>query len=158
MTIYNLGCFLLKTGSITASPIGCVIMFIRTAFRVCYIHIVAEITHLFSGRHTFFFCWYMHPCTSNQDYTKVNVIFSVILEKPIRIPRSLSVKAASILKGFLNKVSLTLVLLNCLYCILTLVLLNCLYCIFRHLKLELLTQFPASNDEKYLYFLKIDIF
>ena len=28
----------------------------------------------------------------------------VILEKPIRIPRSLSVKAASILKGFLNKV------------------------------------------------------
>ena len=23
--------------------------------------------------------------------------------------------------------------------------------IFRHLKLELLTQFPASNDEKYLY-------
>ena len=23
---------------------------------------------------------------------------------------------------------------------------------FRHLKLELLTQFPASNDEKYLYF------
>lgn len=30
--------------------------------------------------------------------------FSVILEKTIRIPRSLSVKAASILKGFLNKV------------------------------------------------------
>ena len=29
----------------------------------------------------------------------------VILEKPIRIPRSLSVKAASVLKGFLNKVS-----------------------------------------------------
>ncbi|XP_016146999.1 protein kinase C zeta type [Sinocyclocheilus grahami] len=28
---------------------------------------------------------------------------SVILEKPIRIPRSLSVKAASVLKGFLNK-------------------------------------------------------
>ena len=28
---------------------------------------------------------------------------SVILEKTIRIPRSLSVKAASILKGFLNK-------------------------------------------------------
>jgi atypical protein kinase C iota type len=28
----------------------------------------------------------------------------VILEKSIRIPRSLSVKAASILKGFLNKV------------------------------------------------------
>ena len=27
----------------------------------------------------------------------------VILEKTIRIPRSLSVKAASILKGFLNK-------------------------------------------------------
>lgn len=29
--------------------------------------------------------------------------FSVILEKTIRIPRSLSVKAASVLKGFLNK-------------------------------------------------------
>lgn len=27
----------------------------------------------------------------------------VILEKPIRIPRSLSVKASSVLKGFLNK-------------------------------------------------------
>ena len=30
--------------------------------------------------------------------------FSVILEKTIRIPRSLSVRAAGILKGFLNKV------------------------------------------------------
>lgn len=29
--------------------------------------------------------------------------FPVILEKTIRIPRSLSVKAASVLKGFLNK-------------------------------------------------------
>ena len=29
--------------------------------------------------------------------------------------------------------------------------------IFRHLKLELLTQFPALNDEKYLYSWKIDI-
>ena len=29
--------------------------------------------------------------------------FVVILEKPIRIPRSLSVKASSCLKGFLNK-------------------------------------------------------
>ena len=40
---------------------------------------------------------------------------------------------------------------------LTLVLLNCFNCIFRHLKLELLTQFPASNDEKYYYFWKIDM-
>ena len=32
------------------------------------------------------------------------LISVVILEKSIRIPRSLSVKAASILKGFLNKV------------------------------------------------------
>ena len=37
---------------------------------------------------------------------------------------------------------------------LTLVLLNCFNCIFRHLKLELQTQFPASNDEKYRYFFK----
>ena len=35
--------------------------------------------------------------------------------------------------------------------ILTLVLLNFFNCIFRHLKLELLTQFPASNDKKYYY-------
>ena len=35
--------------------------------------------------------------------------------------------------------------------LLTLVLLNCFNCIFRHLKLELLTQFPASKDEKYYY-------
>ena len=40
---------------------------------------------------------------------------------------------------------------------LTLVLLNCFNCIFRHLKLELLTQFPASNDEKYYYLWKTDI-
>ena len=40
---------------------------------------------------------------------------------------------------------------------LTLVLLNCFNCIFRHLKLELLTQFPASNDEKYYYLWKIDM-
>lgn len=33
--------------------------------------------------------------------------FAVILEKQIRIPRSLSVKAASVLKGFLNKVKQT---------------------------------------------------
>ena len=34
---------------------------------------------------------------------------------------------------------------------LTRVMLNCFNCIFRHLKLELLTQFPPSNDEKYYY-------
>ena len=34
---------------------------------------------------------------------------------------------------------------------LSLVLLNCFNCIFRHLKLKLLTQFPASNDEKSYY-------
>lgn len=33
----------------------------------------------------------------------LNYNFQVILEKTIRIPRSLSVKAASVLKGFLNK-------------------------------------------------------
>lgn len=36
------------------------------------------------------------------------ICFTVILEKPIRIPRSLSVKAASVLKGFLNKVKIIL--------------------------------------------------
>ena len=45
---------------------------------------------------------------------------------------------------------------NCIE-LLTLVLLNCFNCIFRHLKLELLTQFPASNDEKYYYLWKIDM-
>ena len=42
--------------------------------------------------------------------------------------------------------------------LLTLVLLNCFNCIFCHLKLELLTQFPASNDKKYRYCSKIYIF
>ena len=40
---------------------------------------------------------------SKQQSLKCHVISQVILEKTIRIPRSLSVKAASILKGFLNK-------------------------------------------------------
>ena len=35
--------------------------------------------------------------------------------------------------------------------LLTLVLLNCFKLFFIHLKQELLTQFPASNDEKYFY-------
>lgn len=35
------------------------------------------------------------------------VFMIVILEKTIRIPRSLSVKAAGVLKGFLNKVLVT---------------------------------------------------
>jgi len=39
-----------------------------------------------------------NPDTNTEDY-----LFQVILEKTIRIPRSLSVKAASILKGFLAK-------------------------------------------------------
>ena len=39
------------------------------------------------------------PDQSTEDY-----LFQVILEKAIRIPRSLSVKAAQVLKGFLNKV------------------------------------------------------
>lgn len=38
------------------------------------------------------------PDQNTEDY-----LFQVILEKPIRIPRSLSVKACNILKGFLNK-------------------------------------------------------
>ena len=41
------------------------------------------------------------PDQSTEDY-----LFQVILEKTIRIPRSLSVKAAQVLKGFLNKVRL----------------------------------------------------
>ncbi|XP_070560294.1 protein kinase C iota type-like [Ptychodera flava] len=39
----------------------------------------------------------------NPDQNTEDYLFQVILEKPIRIPRSLSVKAASVLKGFLNK-------------------------------------------------------
>lgn len=35
--------------------------------------------------------------------TTEDFLFQVILEKAIRIPRSLSVKSASVLKGFLNK-------------------------------------------------------
>ncbi|CAG0900491.1 unnamed protein product [Cyprideis torosa] len=39
----------------------------------------------------------------NPDQNTEDYLFSVILTKTIRIPRSVSVKAASILKGFLNK-------------------------------------------------------
>uniref|UniRef100_UPI00358FD57A protein kinase C iota type-like n=1 Tax=Myxine glutinosa TaxID=7769 RepID=UPI00358FD57A len=39
----------------------------------------------------------------NPDQNTEDYLFQVILEKKIRIPRSLSVKAANILKGFLNK-------------------------------------------------------
>lgn len=39
----------------------------------------------------------------NPDQNSEDYLFQVILEKPIRIPRSLSVKASSCLKGFLNK-------------------------------------------------------
>jgi len=38
--------------------------------------------------------------TDNPDQNTEDYLFQVILEKTIRIPRSLSVKAASILKGF----------------------------------------------------------
>jgi len=41
--------------------------------------------------------------TDNPDQNTEDYLFQVILEKTIRIPRSLSVKAATILKGFLNK-------------------------------------------------------
>jgi len=41
--------------------------------------------------------------TDNPDQNTEDYLFQVILEKTIRIPRSLSVKANSILKGFLNK-------------------------------------------------------
>lgn len=41
--------------------------------------------------------------SDNPDQNTEDFLFQVILEKTIRIPRSLSVKAANILKGFLNK-------------------------------------------------------
>lgn len=41
--------------------------------------------------------------SENPDQNSEDYLFQVILEKTIRIPRSLSVKAASVLKGFLNK-------------------------------------------------------
>eukprot|EP00794_Sanderia_malayensis_P015088 gene15088-16644_t len=40
---------------------------------------------------------------NNPDQNTEDYLFQVILEKPIRIPRSLSVQASSCLKGFLNK-------------------------------------------------------
>jgi serine/threonine protein kinase len=39
------------------------------------------------------------------DQNTEDYLFQIILEKQIRIPRALSVKAAAILKGFLSKVS-----------------------------------------------------
>ncbi|XP_023705002.1 atypical protein kinase C isoform X2 [Cryptotermes secundus] len=41
--------------------------------------------------------------SENPDQNTEDYLFQVILEKTIRFPRSLSVKAASVLKGFLNK-------------------------------------------------------
>uniref|UniRef100_A0A2K5ZTG3 Protein kinase C n=1 Tax=Mandrillus leucophaeus TaxID=9568 RepID=A0A2K5ZTG3_MANLE len=41
--------------------------------------------------------------SDNPDQNTEDYLFQVILEKQIRIPRSLSVKAASVLKSFLNK-------------------------------------------------------
>ncbi|XP_065561183.1 atypical protein kinase C-like isoform X1 [Artemia franciscana] len=41
--------------------------------------------------------------SENPDQNTEDFLFQVILEKTIRIPRSLSLKASSILKGFLNK-------------------------------------------------------
>lgn len=41
--------------------------------------------------------------SENPDQNTEDFLFQVILEKTIRIPRSLSVKAANVLKGFLNK-------------------------------------------------------
>ncbi|XP_045707378.1 protein kinase C iota type [Phyllostomus hastatus] len=41
--------------------------------------------------------------SDNPDQNTEDYLFQVILEKQIRIPRSLSVKAASVLKNFLNK-------------------------------------------------------
>ena len=41
--------------------------------------------------------------SENPDLNTEDHLFQVILEKPIRIPRSLSVKATSVLKGFLQK-------------------------------------------------------
>lgn len=44
-----------------------------------------------------------HLLTRTFTQNTEDYLFQVILEKTIRIPRSLSVKAASVLKGFLNK-------------------------------------------------------
>ncbi|PKU32075.1 protein kinase c iota type [Limosa lapponica baueri] len=41
--------------------------------------------------------------SDNPDQNTEDYLFQVILEKQIRIPRSLSVKAAGVLKSFLNK-------------------------------------------------------
>lgn len=57
--------------------------------------------------------WQMHECFKKCFmFLSISHVFfcssfAVILEKQIRIPRSLSVKAASVLKGFLNKVKQT---------------------------------------------------
>ena len=45
-----------------------------------------------------------HSLCHHYGCVLVLICATVILEKTIRIPRSLSVKAAQVLKGFLNKV------------------------------------------------------
>ncbi|XP_065215859.1 atypical protein kinase C isoform X6 [Planococcus citri] len=41
--------------------------------------------------------------SENPDQNTEDYLFQIILDRPIRIPRSLSVKASTVLKGFLNK-------------------------------------------------------
>jgi atypical protein kinase C iota type len=45
-----------------------------------------------------------HLADNNDEADAENQLFQVILERQIRIPRNLTVRAANVLKGFLNKV------------------------------------------------------
>ena len=64
---------------------------------VPFINAFIELLNIYSG---------FTKGTDNITMNNNDNFFLVILEKPIRIPRSLSVRAASCLKGFLNKVSI----------------------------------------------------
>lgn len=46
-----------------------------------------------------------HLAGNEDEQDAENRLFQVILERQIRIPRNLTVRAANVLKGFLNKVS-----------------------------------------------------
>jgi atypical protein kinase C iota type len=46
-----------------------------------------------------------HLVGNDDEADAENKLFQVILERQIRIPRNLTVRAANVLKGFLNKVS-----------------------------------------------------